>query len=82
MNQHKRKRGVVTKWIPARKYGFIAPHDGSGDVLAHVSHIRHAPAELPLLVEGEEVEFTVKQGPRRPLCGSHHSQPAFRQSNG
>lgn len=58
----RRIRGIVSKWLPNRQYGFITPHNGSGDVLAHATHVRRPLGEPGVLVEGEEVEFTVKDG--------------------
>ena len=51
------------KWFNASKgYGFIAPEDGSEDVLVHVSAIEQE--HLASLDEGLDVHYEAESGPR------------------
>ncbi len=51
------------KWFNANKgYGFIAPDDGSEDVLIHISAI--GQDELQSLDEGLDVHYEAEPGPR------------------
>jgi len=59
-----RETGTV-KWFNATKgYGFIARTNGSKDVFVHHSEIQGTGYKS--LNEGEQVEFTVEQGPKGP----------------
>lgn len=59
-----RETGTV-KWFNATKgYGFIARTNGSKDVFVHHSEIQGNGYRS--LNEGEQVEFTVEQGPKGP----------------
>ena len=59
-----RETGTV-KWFNAPKgYGFIARTNGSKDVFVHHSEIQGTGYKS--LNEGEQVEFTVEQGPKGP----------------
>ena len=59
-----RETGTV-KWFNATKgYGFIARTNGSKDVFVHHSEIQSTGYRS--LNEGEQVEFTVEQGPKGP----------------
>ncbi|MEZ4770997.1 MAG: cold-shock protein [Caldilineales bacterium] len=59
-----RETGTV-KWFNATKgYGFIARSNGSKDVFVHHSEIQSSGYRT--LNEGEQVEFTVEQGPKGP----------------
>jgi cold shock protein len=57
-------QGTV-KWFNADKgYGFIAPDDGSADVLVH-----HSAIEMDgfrTLQENQRVDFTAGSGPKGP----------------
>ena len=55
----------TVKWFNAEKgFGFIAPEDGSADVVAHYSAI--ATQGYRSLDENQRVEFDVTQGPKGP----------------
>jgi cold shock protein len=57
-------QGTV-KWFNADKgYGFIAPDDGSGDVIVHFSAIEANGYRS--LEENQKVEYSVTQGPKGP----------------
>jgi CspA family cold shock protein len=45
----------------ARGFGFITPYDPGPDIFVHASQLNGA-----LVFEGTEVEFDVRQNPRRP----------------
>lgn len=63
-NVSQRETGTV-KWFNATKgYGFIARTNGSKDVFVHHSEIQGTGYKS--LNEGEQVEFTVEQGPKGP----------------
>ncbi|MCA9869519.1 MAG: cold-shock protein [Anaerolineae bacterium] len=63
-NVSERETGTV-KWFNATKgYGFIARANGSKDVFVHHSEIQSTGYRS--LNEGEQVEFTVEQGPKGP----------------
>ncbi len=64
-------RGTV-KWFNAAKgYGFISPTDGGDDVFAHYSVIEMDGYKT--LLEGQEVEFELEQGPKGPKATSIRS---------
>lgn len=53
------------KWFNDGKgFGFITPDDGGKDLFAHYSEIQSTGFKA--LAEGQQVEFTVKQGPKGP----------------
>ena len=55
----------TVKWFNESKgYGFITPEDGSKDVFCHHSEI--AMEGFRTLNEGQQVEFTVEDGPKGP----------------
>lgn len=57
-----RIRGV-TKWFnPAKGYGFITPEVGDKDIFVHYSAIQSSGYKS--LNEGDNVEFTVAEGPK------------------
>ena len=57
-------QGTV-KWFNAEKgYGFITQADGGPDVFVHFSAIQADGYRS--LEEGQEVEYTVGQGPKGP----------------
>jgi len=51
------------KWFDSKKgYGFITREDGQGDVFVHWSEIK--TEGFKTLVQGEEVEFSLKDDPK------------------
>ena len=51
------------KWFDSKKgYGFITREDGQGDVFVHWSEIK--TEGFKTLVQGEEVEFSLKEDPK------------------
>ncbi|AOV96610.1 cold-shock protein [Edwardsiella hoshinae] len=53
------------KWFNADKgFGFITPADGSKDVFVHFSAIQSNAFRT--LDEGQQVEFSVENGPKGP----------------
>ncbi|MFZ8801715.1 MAG: cold shock domain-containing protein, partial [Candidatus Calescibacterium sp.] len=57
-----RLKGKV-KWFDSKKgYGFITREDGQGDVFVHWSEIK--TQGFKTLVQGEEVEFSLKEDPK------------------
>ncbi|QPR26847.1 cold-shock protein [Edwardsiella hoshinae] len=53
------------KWFNADKgFGFITPTDGSKDVFVHFSAIQSNAFRT--LDEGQQVEFSVENGPKGP----------------
>ncbi len=55
-------QGTV-KWFNSEKgFGFIAPDDGSADVFVHYSAIDMGGYRS--LEEGQQVQYTTKQGPK------------------
>ncbi|WP_093797291.1 cold-shock protein [Streptomyces sp. Wb2n-11] len=55
----------IVKWFDAAKgFGFIEQTDGGADVFAHFSYI--ADRSLLGLLEGQEVAFEIRQGPKAP----------------
>ncbi len=53
------------KWFSDQKgYGFVTPDDGSKDCFVHHSAIQGEGYKS--LSEGQEIEFTVEQGPKGP----------------
>lgn len=57
-----RLKGKV-KWFDSKKgYGFITREDGQGDVFVHWSEVKSEGFKT--LVQGEEVEFSLKEDPK------------------
>jgi len=56
----KRRTGTVRWFNPAKKYGFITPHDGSNDVFVHLCQV----ADGQVLCEGQQVSFVMGTGPK------------------
>ncbi len=55
----------TVKWFNESKgFGFITPEDGSKDVFCHQSEI--TMEGFRTLNEGQQVEFTVEDGPKGP----------------
>ena len=57
-----KKKGTVKWFNDAKGFGFIAPSDGGKDLFVHHSNI--AGEGFKSLTEGQEVEFSVDQGPK------------------
>lgn len=57
-----REQGIVRWFREDKSFGYIMREDDS-DVYVHQSSIKSYP---PTLVEGQEVEFTVVNGPKGP----------------
>ncbi len=53
--------GTVKWFIPAQRFGFIEPDDGSVDVFVHLSAV--VEAGLNILTEGQKVEYEVVSKP-------------------
>lgn len=63
-----RIKGTV-KWFNDDKgFGFIAPESGSKDVFVHQSSI--VATGFRSLSEGDQVEFSVEQGPKGPAAAN------------
>jgi CspA family cold shock protein len=52
--------GTVKYFYTASGYGFIAPQDGSKDVLVYISEVERAG--LSTLAEHQQVSFKVQRG--------------------
>ena len=57
------QKGTVKWFNEAKGFGFIAPENGA-DVFAHYSEI--TASGFKTLAEGQQVEFSVTQGPKGP----------------
>jgi len=57
-------RGIVEFFDERRGFGKIQPMDGSPACFAHFSHLTDTGEQV--LVQGEEVEFTVHADPKGP----------------
>ncbi len=53
--------GTVKWFIPAQRFGFIEPDDGSVDVFVHISAVEEAG--LSILTQGQKVEYEVVSQP-------------------
>ncbi|MCB0110729.1 MAG: cold shock domain-containing protein [Caldilineaceae bacterium] len=63
-----RSKGTV-KWFNDDKgFGFIAPESGSKDVFVHQSAI--IATGFRSLSEGDQVEFSIEQGPKGPSAAN------------
>lgn len=60
--------GVVKWFNVSRGYGFIAPNSGGDDVFAHYSAIEMDGYKV--LMEGQQVEFIVEDGPKGPQANN------------
>jgi cellular nucleic acid-binding protein len=73
MDEEAKLKGAV-KWFDTEKgFGFIERDDGEGDVFVHQSVI-HAPG-FRSLAEGEEVEFTIKEGNNGKMAAADVTGP-------
>lgn len=59
-----KKRGTVKWFNNSKGYGFITPDDNSKDLFVHFSNI--VSEGFKSLAEGQQVEFTVTEGPKGP----------------
>jgi CspA family cold shock protein len=60
-----RSRGLIKWFSHQRGYGFIQRRDGRPDVFVHANDFRNPP-DVHWLVEGNAVEFEVRQAPKGP----------------
>ncbi len=60
----KRMKGTVKWFNDAKGFGFITPEDGSKDIFVHHSAI--SANGFRSLAEGDQVEFSIEQGPKGP----------------
>jgi len=64
--------GTVKWFNDAKGFGFITPADGGKDLFVH--HTSIMGAGFKTLSEGQQVTFTVEQGPKGPAAAN--VQPA------
>ena len=62
-------KGKVKRYNRVKGYGFIVPEEGGNDVFVHHSSIE-AKGKDKVLVEGQGVEFEVKDGPKGPSAAN------------
>lgn len=58
--------GKIKKLVSDRGFGFIETEQG--DIFFHLSSVNNADFES--LVEGQEVEYEIEQGPKGPRASS------------
>jgi CspA family cold shock protein len=64
--------GTVKWFNDAKGFGFITPADGGKDLFVHHTSIQGSGFKT--LSEGQQVSFTVEQGPKGPAAAN--VQPA------
>ncbi len=68
-------RTGTVKWFNAQKgYGFIEPTDGSKDVFVHITALEQA--DMDNLVEGQKVQFEVRNDPKTGKQSATDLKPA------
>ncbi|MBI5298898.1 MAG: cold-shock protein [Deltaproteobacteria bacterium] len=63
-----KKKGTVKWFNDSKGFGFITPEDGGNDLFVHYTSIQDEGYKS--LAEGQQVEFTVGQGPK----GAHATE--------
>ncbi|MEZ4860283.1 MAG: cold shock domain-containing protein [Caldilineaceae bacterium] len=63
-----RVKGTVKWFNDSKGFGFIAPQSGSKDVFVHHSAI--VANGFRSLAEGDQVEFSIEQGPKGPSAAN------------
>ncbi len=63
-----REKGTVKWFNDSKGFGFIAPASGAKDVFVHQSAI--VADGFRSLSEGDQVEFSVEQGPKGPAAAA------------
>ena len=63
-----RTKGTVKWFNDSKGFGFIAPESGSKDVFVHQSAI--VANGFRSLSEGDQVEFSIEQGPKGPSAAN------------
>jgi len=58
--------GTVKWFNDAKGFGFISPQDGSKDVFVH--HTSIVGSGFKSLSEGQQVTFSVEEGPKGPTA--------------
>ncbi len=53
--------GTVKWFNPAKRFGFIEPDDGGGEIFVHLSALEEAG--LSILTQGQKVEYEVVSRP-------------------
>ena len=61
-----KSKGTVKWFNESKGFGFITPTDGSKDLFVHFSAIQGD--SFKTLTEGQNVEFTVENGPKGPAA--------------
>ncbi len=51
-------QGIVKWYNPAKKYGFIKPDSGGGDIFVHISALEKAG--MTSLNEGDKISFDIE----------------------